>query len=194
MFRKVARPDNAGSRRTRAYKKAIRAAVFGRGSPVETRNCDRARSERHRRREGGPTASRSVTQLTSAPPQAGSSRFEENKRTRCDLSSWTGPTSCLVLSGRRSPGNAHSERAACPLGVGGRSGCTPSEAPGGEKNQVSAASVSPAGGGGSHNSIRLSSGSMTHPNLPYSDFSVFGSTLQPSLRSMARTASRSWTM
>jgi hypothetical protein len=37
--------------------------------------------------------------------------------------------------------------------------------------------------GGCQSSILLPSGSMTHPNFPYSESSVFSSTLQPSLRS-----------
>src|SRR5687768_2902931 len=38
-------------------------------------------------------------------------------------------------------------------------------------------------GGGSHNSMRFPSGSITQPNLPNSEVSVLSSTVQPSLRS-----------
>jgi len=48
-------------------------------------------------------------------------------------------------------------------------------------------------GGGSQSSTLLPSGSMTQPNLPYSDSSVLSSTLQPSLRSSASRACRSAT-
>jgi len=47
--------------------------------------------------------------------------------------------------------------------------------------------------GGCQSSTLLPSGSMTHPNLPYSESSVLSSTLQPSSRSAARSAGRSST-
>jgi hypothetical protein len=47
--------------------------------------------------------------------------------------------------------------------------------------------------GGCQSSTLLPSGSMTHPNFPYSESSVFSSTLQPSSRSALRSAARSST-
>ncbi len=47
--------------------------------------------------------------------------------------------------------------------------------------------------GGCHSSTLLPSGSMTQPNLPYSDSSVLSSTSHPSARSAARSACRSAT-
>src|SRR5688572_3214079 len=48
-------------------------------------------------------------------------------------------------------------------------------------------------GGGCQSSILLPSGSMTQPNLPYSESSVLSRTLQPSARRSARSAARSAT-
>jgi hypothetical protein len=48
-------------------------------------------------------------------------------------------------------------------------------------------------GGGCQSSTLLSSGSMTQPNFPYSESSVFSSTSQPSSRSALRSAARSST-
>jgi hypothetical protein len=48
-------------------------------------------------------------------------------------------------------------------------------------------------GGGCHSSTLLPSGSMTHPNFPYSESSVLSRTLQPSLRSAWSRAVRSST-
>src|SRR3954454_18429039 len=47
--------------------------------------------------------------------------------------------------------------------------------------------------GGCQSSTLLPSGSMTHPNFPYSESSVFSSTSQPSSRSALRSAARSST-
>jgi hypothetical protein len=47
--------------------------------------------------------------------------------------------------------------------------------------------------GGCQSSTLLPSGSMTHPNFPYSESSVFSSTLQTSSRSTLRSAARSST-
>ena len=47
--------------------------------------------------------------------------------------------------------------------------------------------------GGSHNSTRLPSGSITHPNLPYSESSTLASTSQPSSRKAASRACKSST-
>lgn len=44
--------------------------------------------------------------------------------------------------------------------------------------------------GGSHSSMRLPSGSMIQPNLPYSEISVFGSTHTPSFFNSASTRFR----
>lgn len=47
--------------------------------------------------------------------------------------------------------------------------------------------------GGCQSSTLFPSGSMTHPNLPYSDSSVFSRTLQPSFRSASSKAAKSAT-
>jgi hypothetical protein len=47
--------------------------------------------------------------------------------------------------------------------------------------------------GGCHSSTLLPSGSMTQPNFPYSESSVFSRTSQPSLRNAARRLCRSAT-
>src|SRR6185369_5802484 len=47
--------------------------------------------------------------------------------------------------------------------------------------------------GGCQSSTLLPSGSMTHPNFPYSESSVFSSTSQPSSRSALRSPARSST-